>query len=536
MNRQQRANGASSRSRRKSRNAKHRVQPQHTEPYLCLVAGAVTLGIGAALVGGSAIAHADGTASGSSSSSSDNSAGPSSSRSPRSSRHESNTSGNTSMPTGADTAPAASTSTGSRDRLGAAAPAAHSARGRSPSSESITASPSNKAGPSLGALSTGPTEPAANDGQPPVDRSAAAQLTRPAGLSSGLVSKLPSLSGLNPPVSTNPAAPTAPALPTLLAEFVSLAFRRMEDQATLLFGQSPSAQPVQSGQLTSGVVTGSPGAGASAGYPSNATVPLQINNVTEPVVKISVNGGRSAPVLVDTGSAGLVIGLRDLGLQNLSFPTGFGVGSYSGGLVYLYATLKGKVNFGNGIVTAPTPVNVVLLSFPQSFEGFLAGAGADGVLGIGPNAVGPGPSIVTTALPGDLGQGVLIDALHGVLVFGPNPLPTRVSVPGSPNSTLQVQVGDAPLRRVSVLIDSGGVYGTIPSSVAGSGLSPGTVISVYTSDGQTLLYSYTITATNAPTVTSGSFMNTGYIPFAQQPVYISYSPSGEGTTTFDEPS
>jgi hypothetical protein len=28
-------------------------------------------------------------------------------------------------------------------------------------------------------------------------------------------------------------------------------------------------------------------------------------------------------------------------------------------------------------------------------------------------------------------------------------------------------------------------------------------------------------------------MNTGYMPFALGPVYISYSPSGVGTTTFD---
>jgi hypothetical protein len=60
----------------------------------------------------------------------------------------------------------------------------------------------------------------------------------------------------------------------------------------------------------------------------------------------------------------------------------------------------------------------------------------------------------------------------------------------------------------------------------------GTTISVYTSDGQTLLYSYTTTATNTPFVTSGGTMNTGYIPFAQQPVYVAYSPTAIGATTF----
>ena len=163
----------------------------------------------------------------------------------------------------------------------------------------------------------------------------------------------------------------------------------------------------------------------------------------------------------------------------------------------------------------------------------MAGAGADGILGVGPNAVGPGPSIPTTALPGDLAQGVLIDVPNGVMVFGPNPLPARVSVDGSPGSVVQVQVGDGPKQRVSALIDSGGVYGTIPSSVVGSGLAPGTVVSVYSTDGATLLYSYTVTGTNAPTVTSGGAMNTGFLAFAQQPVYISYSPTGVGTTIFD---
>jgi hypothetical protein len=60
------------------------------------------------------------------------------------------------------------------------------------------------------------------------------------------------------------------------------------------------------------------------------------------------------------------------------------------------------------------------------------------------------------------------------------------------------------------------------------------VISVYTGDGQTLLYSYTTTGTNTPMVVSGNVMDTGYTPFAQGPVYIAYSGSGgSGTTVFD---
>ncbi len=60
----------------------------------------------------------------------------------------------------------------------------------------------------------------------------------------------------------------------------------------------------------------------------------------------------------------------------------------------------------------------------------------------------------------------------------------------------------------------------------------GTTIGFYTDDGLTQLYSYTTTATNSPLVESGQ-MNTGYVPFAQGAVYVSYSPTGVGTTTFD---
>jgi hypothetical protein len=76
------------------------------------------------------------------------------------------------------------------------------------------------------------------------------------------------------------------------------------------------------------------------------------------------------------------------------------------------------------------------------------------------------------------------------------------------------------------------VFGTIPSSVVGGSVPAGTEITVYSFDG-TELYSYTTTATNSPTVVSGDSMNTGFEPFSQGPVYISYSPADTGTTFFD---
>src|SRR5262249_39850661 len=101
-------------------------------------------------------------------------------------------------------------------------------------------------------------------------------------------------------------------------------------------------------------------------------------------------------------------------------------------------------------------------------------------------------------------------------------------------------INNGPLQPTTALIDSGGLYGTIPAALLGttSGTLPaGTHISVYTPSG-TLLYSYTTTAVNSPTVipippTGFDAFNTGFEPFSQMPVYISYSPSGVGTTTFD---
>jgi hypothetical protein len=136
-----------------------------------------------------------------------------------------------------------------------------------------------------------------------------------------------------------------------------------------------------------GLLFGSDGAAGAAGIgaPTNASVPLTVSNITEPTINLSVNGGKTIPVLVDTGSEGLVVPLKDIGLQHLGLPTGLGSSAYSGGLVYVYASFHTSVDFGSGIVTAPTDVKVVLFSFPTSFSSFVAGDGASGILGIGPN-------------------------------------------------------------------------------------------------------------------------------------------------------
>ena len=158
------------------------------------------------------------------------------------------------------------------------------------------------------------------------------------------------------------------------------------------------------------------------------------------------------------------------------------------------------MNFGNGIATQPTGVNLVSGSAAQTY---FAAYGIDGVLGIGPNNGNPGTSTVIPALPGLLNNGVLINESHDVLEFGPNPLPGRVSITGAPISTVDVQINNGSLQTVPVMFDSGGLHGIIPSSVLGSGqasgyVPAGTPISVYTSNWSALLYSYTTTGTNTP--------------------------------------
>lgn len=292
---------------------------------------------------------------------------------------------------------------------------------------------------------------------------------------------------------------------------------------------------------------------ATTVVPDTVSVPLRMEAITEPVVDISIGGGAAVPVLIDTGSAGLVIPWYDLGWQSLlNFPTGMGFGAYSGGLGYFYLTMPATIDFGQDtttgidIVTDPTSVHAVIFAWPTSlqslfttggtWESYFAPAHVDGVLGIGPNAVGPAPdAIPTEALPGSWGQGVLIDQANGLLKFGPNPLVDgATTVAGAPNAVLAVSINGGPLQQVSSIIDSGGVYGTMPSKLldsTGGTLPVGTQVSVYTANGQTLLYSYTINSgTPAPTIISSGAMNTGNYPFAQQPVYISNA--GNGLTIF----
>jgi hypothetical protein len=271
---------------------------------------------------------------------------------------------------------------------------------------------------------------------------------------------------------------------------------------------------------------------------------------TEPVVNASVGSGSSVPLLVDTGSTGLVIPYKDaggiLGLLKLGLPSGIGTGGYSGGLDYLYLTYNTTVNFGGGLVTQSTPVDLELFAWPGSvqsllnngissfsFPSFFANDGATGVLGVGPNAGGPGTSIPTQAFANQsYDTGLLINESAGTLTFGPNPLTPIATLSGSPVTGLDVSVNGGTHQLVDSIIDSGGVYGTIPSSVIGNAPT-GITISVFAPGDPTALYSYTYGSSDSATAISSGLMNTGALLFLENPVYIDYSPSGTGTTIID---
>ena len=327
-----------------------------------------------------------------------------------------------------------------------------------------------------------------------------------------------------------------------------------------------------------------------AGLPTDA-VPLTVVGGSYPTVNVSVAGGSSVPVLVDTGSKGLVIPLADVKWWQLGLPTGFGTAAFGGSggstLGYSYLTFHTTVNFGDGIVTGKTTIEVPITAATTSASGVvtrtsfasaIASLGFDGVLGIGPNATGPGTSSPIQALPGDLNQGVLFNEPAGYLQFGPNPLPAVTSVTGaptpsgpftapgdvglvvtSPSTTNYVwSWGDTPTpyNGIPLFYDSGGANGTFPSYMdpnntvgytppAGTTVPVGTTISYYENPvnasqapgpgNGTLVYSYTINATDAPTEVATSDFNSGNVPFAQGPVYISNTPSGVGTIVFDYP-
>jgi hypothetical protein len=305
------------------------------------------------------------------------------------------------------------------------------------------------------------------------------------------------------------------------------------------------ALPSTESALAAASTAAEPAASAAGG-----TIPLTVLEGTEPAVYATIDGGSTAvPLLVDTGSSGLVIPLTDLGsdpfsqLEALFSLTGsptLGESGYSGGVEYLYLTYNNvPVDYvgGTGLETNG-PVDIEIYSWNPSdfgslftnnaFQEFLGGNDVSGILGVGENTAGP------TTTPFESYGSVLVDIPHDQLVVGgANPFPDGFSTSGDPISNVYESINGGAQVAVSNNIDSGGVFGTIPSSLeSGSTVPAGTLISVYNTAHQ-LLYSYTTTdnfdigtgtgVSDSPTVISGTDIDSGVLPFLNHAVYLDYA-------------
>jgi hypothetical protein len=298
-------------------------------------------------------------------------------------------------------------------------------------------------------------------------------------------------------------------------------------------------------------------------------IPITVQGDTEPTVQATVDGATNT-LLVDTGSSGLVLPWEDLGsndftalenLFSLGSPANYGFSGYSGGVEYFYLSYNDvPVDYlgGTGLDTT-APVDVEIFSYPTSFtspvnfESFLSDNGSTGILGIGDATSDGGPTVSPLEAAGYDGVAVDIptvptslDEPDGDLIISPtNPGTAFDTISGAPITdtalTETVKDGSTTVGTGSVYddIDSGGVYGTIPTSI-GSSLAPGDTITV--SDGTKELFSYTVGTDNpdgtseAPVVgsgigTSSSPIDSGIEAFLGHEIYIDY---GNDTLTFDK--
>jgi hypothetical protein len=287
-------------------------------------------------------------------------------------------------------------------------------------------------------------------------------------------------------------------------------------------------------------------AAAEPAASTGGTIPLSVLEGTEPAVNASIGGGDSVPLLVDTGSGGLVVPYTDLGnnwftqleeLYNLGFPANFGISGYSGGVEYIYATYNNvPVDYlntdGSTALATNGPVDVELLSWSnnasdplENFQSFLSSNDVSGILGIGDNTAGP------TASPFESFGGVTVDIPGDKLIVGSDAPITGTTLSGAPIVDVLESVNGGTPLEVTNNIDSGGVFGTIPSSLASS-VPSGTVITVENAAHQ-VLYTYTTIGnfdvgtgtgvSDAPTIVSGTSIDSGVLPFLNHEIYLDYT-------------
>jgi hypothetical protein len=278
---------------------------------------------------------------------------------------------------------------------------------------------------------------------------------------------------------------------------------------------------------------------ADAAVLQTGSIPITVAENTEPTIQATVDGAQNT-LLVDTGSGGLVIPWQELGSSHFEVLRELraagdhlekaGHSGYSGGVQYTYREYDGiTVEYGDGqVTTTDTPVDIVWNSH-GSFGSSVQSNDVTGILGIGANTGGPtespleavGYTGVTVDLPGkeliigDTNPGTVIDTVHGA------PISSLYETVTTAGKTSGLTVSDD--------VDSGGVYGTIPASL---GAAQGSTITVYSAQGGTELYSYVVGPGQLPTAISGTSIDSGVLPFFQDPVFIDYA---NNLMSFDNP-
>jgi hypothetical protein len=336
------------------------------------------------------------------------------------------------------------------------------------------------------------------------------------------------ISAVDPAAALDMTSWTDSVLASLNTSFESL----LPSTDSALAAASSSAEPASTAALTT------------------ATIPITVAEGTEPTVGATVDGA-SSTLLVDSGSSGLVVPLTTLdggstnfmtelqSLFSLGLPTNFGEGGYSGGVEYFYLDYNEPVSYTTAtgsVGEATVPIEVEVYSYNPSdlsslftndaFQNFDQSNDVTGILGIGTTGTGgAGESPIEAA--GYQGVTVSLSGDGGTLTLDPtaDTAGTQLTATGSTISGLtetvtngSTTVGTA--TGVSDDLDTGGVYGTLPSSISSTALTPGDVVTV--SENGTTLYSYTVGAGESPDITSGTSIDSGELALDGHTLSIDY--------------
>jgi hypothetical protein len=178
---------------------------------------------------------------------------------------------------------------------------------------------------------------------------------------------------------------------------------------------------------------------ATAPVPVRQSVPLTVDRAPAGwscvLVDVSVGGGRSVPVTVDTGSPGLLLQAAAIGPNAHATGRTFSDG-FVGTPMFTVTEVSAQVNVGGPAgVTTPYPVAIGSVASDAPMLGLSGCGGAQGVLGVGVGSPGPAVPLLESPLvqlAPSLSEGYTI-ALTGdagtLLVGKPVVSPTSVLLP-----------------------------------------------------------------------------------------------------------